>query len=153
VAAGGGFGLAMLGDVVLASSSAFFKAGFADLGVTADYGLGFTLPRAVGAVRAAEILFSDRRIPAEEAERLGFVGRLIPAEGFEEEALAFARKLAAGAFSAKLTKALLRHEEAEPFARFLAAEAQAQALAFQSEDFAEGAAAFMAKRPARFLGR
>ena len=152
-AAGGGFGLALLGDVVLASDAAFFKAGFTDLGVAADFGLGFSLPRAVGQPRAAEILFSDRRVPAEEAHRLGFVSRLLPAEGFEAAALAFARQMSRTPLGASLTKRLLRREEAQTFADYLAAEAEAQADAFGSEDFREGVAAFLAKRPPDFKGR
>jgi len=152
-AAGAGFGLALLGDVVLASERAFFKAGFTDLGLAADYGIAYTLPRAVGEPRAAEILFSDRRVTAEEAFRLGFVSRLLPEAGFDEAALEFARKTARAPFGASLTKRLLRREEAAAFADFLDAEAEAQADAFQSDDFREGVAAFMEKRPAEFKGR
>lgn len=152
-AAGGGFGLAMLGDIVLASRKAFFKAGFTDLGVAADYGLGWTLPRAIGDVRAAEILFSDRRVAAEEALRLGFVARVIEEAAFAEEARAFARKLAGAPRGAQITKRLLRLSEREAFATYLAAEAEGQAEAFQTEDFREGARAFLEKRPAVFTGR
>lgn len=152
-AAGGGFGIALLGDVVLASDAAFFKAGFTDLGVAADYGLAYTLPRAVGEPRAAEILFSDRRVPAEEALRLGVVSRLIPAADFEAQSLAFARKLANSARGAQLTKRLLRLGEVQAFTSYLAVEATTQLEAFQSADFLEGVAAFKAKRPAVFRGR
>jgi len=152
-AAGGGFGLALVGDVVLASSAAFFKAGFTDLGVAADYGLGYTLPRAVGGPRAADILFSDRRVGVEEAERIGLVSRVLPAEAFEVAALAFARKLANAPRGAQLSKRLLRLEEKEAFSAYLAVEATTQLEAFQSEDFLEGVAAFREKRPAVFLGR
>jgi 2-(1,2-epoxy-1,2-dihydrophenyl)acetyl-CoA isomerase len=152
-AAGAGFGLALLGDVVLASQSAFFKPGFTDLGVAADFGLGWTLPRAIGDARAAEILFSDRRVPAEEAHRLGFVSRVLPAEGFGEAALAFARQMAAAPFGASLTKRLLRRADTTGFAAYLDAEAEAQADAFGSDDFHEGVAAFLAKRRPQFKGR
>jgi 2-(1,2-epoxy-1,2-dihydrophenyl)acetyl-CoA isomerase len=151
-AAGGGFGIALLGDIVLASTAAFFKAGFTDLGVAADYGLGWTLPRAVGGPRAADILFSDRRIAAEEAFALGLVSRLIDAAAFEAEALAFARRMANAARGAQLTKRLLRVSETEAFAAYLRAEAETQVEAFQSRDFQEGIAAFKEKRPARFSG-
>ena len=152
-AAGGGFGLAMVGDVVLASSAAFFKAGFTDLGVAADYGLGFTLPRAVGEPRAAEILFSDRRVSVEEAERIGLVSRVYPAETFAADARAFALRLANTPRGAQLTKRLLRLAEREAFAAYLAVEATTQLEAFQSQDFLEGIAAFREKRPAAFKGR
>jgi 2-(1,2-epoxy-1,2-dihydrophenyl)acetyl-CoA isomerase len=152
-AAGGGFGLAMIGDLVVASDQAVFKAGFTDLGAAADFGLGYTLPRAVGAVRAAEILFTDRRIAAREALEIGLVSRLLPAESFAADALEFARRTARTPRGAQLSKRLLRFGEAEAFARYLEAEAQAQAEAFQSRDFAEGVAAFRERRPATFEGR
>jgi 2-(1,2-epoxy-1,2-dihydrophenyl)acetyl-CoA isomerase len=152
-AAGAGFGLALLGDVVLASEAAFFKPGFTNLGVAADFGLGWTLPRAVGEARAAEILFSDRRVSAEEAERIGMVSRLLPAEAFAEAALEAARAMARTPLGAVLTKRLLRRGEAQAFAGYLAAEAEAQAEAFASEDFREGVAAFLARRPPAFKGR
>jgi 2-(1,2-epoxy-1,2-dihydrophenyl)acetyl-CoA isomerase len=152
-AAGGGFGIALLGDVVLASTAAFFKAGFTSLGVAADYGLAWSLPRAVGAPRAAEILFGDRRIEAEEAGRIGLVSRIIDARTFEAEALDFARQLAAAPLSAAMTKRLLRQSDAAGFAAFLDAEGQAQAQAFQSDDFLEGVAAFKERRQPRFTGR
>jgi 2-(1,2-epoxy-1,2-dihydrophenyl)acetyl-CoA isomerase len=152
-AAGGGFGIALLGDVVLGSEAAFFKAGFTDLGLAADFGLGWSLPRAIGEPRAGEILFSDRRVPAEEAHRLGFVSRLLPAEGFAEAALEFARQISRVPHAARLTKRLLRLREAAGFAAYLDAEAEAQADAFQTEDFREGVAAFAGKRRPEFKGR
>ncbi|MET0183401.1 MAG: enoyl-CoA hydratase-related protein [Caulobacterales bacterium] len=151
-AAGGGFGIALLADIVLASSAAFFKAGFADLGLSPDYGLGFTLPRAIGELRAAEILFSDRRVKADEALSLGMVSRVYPEQSFEADAFAFARKLAQASAAARLTKRLLRLSEREAFAAYLEAEAEAQADAFDSADFKEGAAAFLEKRAPRFRG-
>lgn len=153
VAAGGGFGLAMLGDLVVSSDTAFFKAGFTDLGAAADYGLGFTLPRAVGTVRAAEILFSDRRVKAPEARDLGMISRVFPADNFAADALSFAHEMARTPRGAQLTKRLLRLGEAEAFARYLDAEAETQTEAFQSRDFREGVAAFLEKRPPVFEGR
>jgi 2-(1,2-epoxy-1,2-dihydrophenyl)acetyl-CoA isomerase len=152
-AAGGGFGLALLGDVVLASDAAFFKVGFTDLGLAADFGLGWSLPRAVGDPRAGEILFSDRRITADEGERLGFVSRVLPQQGFAEAARDFARQMAGTPFGATLTKRLMRRGEAQAFADYLEAEAIAQAQAFCSEDFREGVTAFAERRPPKFHGR
>jgi 2-(1,2-epoxy-1,2-dihydrophenyl)acetyl-CoA isomerase len=152
-AAGAGFGLAMLADVVVASEGAFFKAGFNDLGVAPDYGLAYTLPRIVGEPRAFEILFSDRRVPAAEAHQLGMAARLLPAEGFAEAAREFARTLAAGPFAARIAKRLIRLGDEAAFARFLDAEADAQAEAFQSEDFREGLRAFAERRAAAVQGR
>jgi len=152
-AAGAGFGLALIGDWILASEDAVFKGGFTTLGAVPDYGLGFTLPRAVGAVRATEIVFSDRRVTAREALELGMVSRLLPAANFADEALEFARGVARLPRGAQLTRRLLRLDTVEAFARYLEAEAEAQTEAFQSEDFAEGVAAFSEKRAAEFKGR
>lgn len=152
VAAGGGFGLALIGDLVVAAEDASFKAAFTSLGAAADYGLAFTLPRIVGPQRAAEILFSDRRLAAREALELGLVSRLFPAETFAADARAFGLQMARTPRGAQLTKRLLRLEEADAFARFLEAEAEAQAEAFQSQDFGEGVAAFLDKRPPAFRG-
>ena len=152
-AAGGGFGLAMIGDFVVASEQAFFKAAFTALGAAADYGLGYTLPRAIGDVRAAEILFSDRRVAPREALDIGMISQVFPAESFSADALAFAQRMARTPRGAQLTKRLLRLGEAEAFARYLEAEAQAQAEAFQSADFREGVAAFGESRAAVFAGR
>jgi 2-(1,2-epoxy-1,2-dihydrophenyl)acetyl-CoA isomerase len=152
-AAGAGFGLALVGDLVVASETAFFKAAFSQLGAAADYGLAFTLPRAVGGVRAAEILFGDRRVSAQEALEIGLINQVLSAETFEAESLEFARGVARSSRGAQLTKRLLRCGEADAFAKYLEAEAQAQAEAFASEDFREGVAAFRESRTAVFRGR
>lgn len=153
VAAGGGFGLAMIADVVVASDAAVFKTAFGQLGVAADFGLAFTLPRAVGSVRAAELLFSDQKLSASQALEIGLVSQVLPAETFEREARAVARRLARASRGLQLTKGLVRFEEIEAFARFLEIEAERQVEAFQSEDFGEGVAAFRERRPPKFSGR
>lgn len=152
VAAGGGFGLALIGDLIIASEDSSFKCAFTTLGAAPDYGLGFTLPRIVGAVRAAEILFSDRRVTAHEALELGVVSQVLPAESFAEDALEFARAMARLPRGAQLTKRLLRLGSADEFARYLEVEAETQTEAFQSQDFAEGVAAFREKRAPVFRG-
>lgn len=150
-AAGGGFGLAMIGDLVIASEAAFFKGGFTNLGVAADYGLGWTLPAAVGSQRAAEIIFGERRIGAEEALRIGMIARTFPAESFAANAHAFATQIATSPYAARISKRLLNFRHPE-FLRFLDAEAEGQADAFQTEDFKEGRDAFVERRPPRFRG-
>jgi 2-(1,2-epoxy-1,2-dihydrophenyl)acetyl-CoA isomerase len=152
VAAGGGFGLAMMGDLIVASEAAFFKAAFTTLGTAADFGLAYTLPRAVGAARAADILFSDRRVTAREALDIGMIGRVFPTETFATDALAFARTMARTSRGAQLTKRLLRLEQADAFEHFLQMEAKTQTDAFQSRDFQEGVAAFRDSRAPVFLG-
>jgi 2-(1,2-epoxy-1,2-dihydrophenyl)acetyl-CoA isomerase len=152
-AAGGGFGIAMLGDLVVASEDAFFKTAFPTLGLAPDYALGFTLPRIVGASRAADLLYMDRRVSAQEALALGLVSHVWPAQTFAAEALQFARHIASAARGAQLTKRLLRFEQAEAFSRYLELEARTQVEAFHTEDFREGVAAFRERRPPAFRGR
>ena len=152
-AAGGGFGLAMVADVVVAAETAFFKGAFASLGVAPDFGLGYTLPRAIGDKRAAAMILSDGRVSAVEAQSLGMVTTIFPTETFEADARAHALGLARGARSLQLAKRLLRLGERDAFPAYLEAEARAQAEAFQTADAREGVHAFQERRPARFTGR
>jgi 2-(1,2-epoxy-1,2-dihydrophenyl)acetyl-CoA isomerase len=151
-AAGGGFGLAMMGDLIVAAEDAFFKSAFTTLGLAADFGLAFTLPRIVGTTRAADILFSDKRITASEALGMGIVSRVFPTETFAADALEFSRTMARTSRGAQLTKRLLRHEQIDAFARYLEVEAQTQTEAFQSQDFREGVAAMREHRSPAFTG-
>jgi 2-(1,2-epoxy-1,2-dihydrophenyl)acetyl-CoA isomerase len=153
-AVGAGFGLALLGDIVLAADDAWFMAGFGMIGAAADYALGRTLPRAVGSVRAKDILMTGRRVDAVEAERIGLVSRLVPAERLAEEALGVARTLAAGPTVALgLTKRLIGAGYDGSVAAYLDSEGFAQATAFGTADHREGVDAFLAKRRPRFEGR
>jgi 2-(1,2-epoxy-1,2-dihydrophenyl)acetyl-CoA isomerase len=149
-AAGAGFGLAMLGDYVIASDAAFFRSGFPTAGVAPDYGLGWTLPRAVGSVRAREILMGNRKIDAAEAERIGMVTRVVPHETLMAEALAAAHALAASSYAMGMAKRMVRRSFETTLEAFLDEEAFSQAVAFASEDFLEGAKAFQDKRPPAF---
>jgi len=153
-AVGAGFGLAMLGDIVLAARRAWFMSGFSTIAVAADYALARTLPRAVGAIRAKDILFSGRRVEAEEAERIGLVARLVDDAMLETEALGVARQLAEGpTLALGLTKTLVAKGFELGTAAYLEAEGFAQATAFGSTDHREGVSAFLEKRKPRFEGR
>jgi enoyl-CoA hydratase/carnithine racemase len=95
-AAGGGFALALAADIRLASPAARFNAAFVRIGLSAgDLGTSWHLTRLVGPGRAAEIAYTGRFVDAEEAERIGLVNRVVPAERLLEEALAMAVQITA----------------------------------------------------------
>ena len=149
-AAGAGFSLAMMCDFVMVADGAFFQAGFPGIGAAPDLGLALTLPRAVGMLRAKDILMTNRRVSAQEAVDWGMARRVVPAESLFAEALALAQSLAAGpATSLGLTKHLL-NQAYGPIPDFLSEEAMTQAIAFGSDEFGEGVAAFLGKRKPQF---
>jgi 2-(1,2-epoxy-1,2-dihydrophenyl)acetyl-CoA isomerase len=152
-AVGAGFGLALAGDIVIAADSAWFMAGFTAVGVAADYALGRTLPRAIGSVRAKEILLTGRKVDAAEALAIGLVARLVPAAELEAATVALARRLADGpTLAIGLTKRLVDAGFDGSAAAYLEREALAQSIAFGSSDRREGVAAFLAKRKPVFTG-
>ncbi len=152
-AAGAGLSLAMMGDIILASSEARFKGGFPALGAVPDLGLLYSLPRAIGMPRAKDMLLCNRELSAEEAAAMGLVSRLVGGDRLFDEALAVATGLASGPpVSLGLTKSLLRRTYESGLEAFLESEAVAQAIAFSTEDFGEGVDAFLAKRKATFTG-
>jgi 2-(1,2-epoxy-1,2-dihydrophenyl)acetyl-CoA isomerase len=154
VAAGAGFALALTGDFVIASSEAKFRAGFFGIAAVPDLSLAYTLPRAVGMIRAKEILFSNRDVEADEALRLGLVSRVVAPDALMDEAMKLAAEMANGpTITYGLAKNLLQRAYSLPLEAFLEAEAAAQGAAFGSEDFDEGVGAFREKRKPNFKGR
>lgn len=93
-AAGAGLSLAIIGDFALAARSAHFSAAYTALGLSPDGGLTWLLPRVVGLRRAQEIILSNRRVPSEEAERIGLVTRIVDIEQLPAAGAEIAAKLA-----------------------------------------------------------
>lgn len=153
-AVGAGLSLALCGDVVLAADDAYFMAGFGNVGVLPDMGLLYYLPRTVGRARAGDLLLTNRRVDAAEALSMGLVSRVLPRPDFMAQALAVARRIAAGpAVPFGLARALMAGAYKDSFGEFLLKESLAQAVVFGTEDFAEGVNAFIDKRTPRFTGR
>lgn len=149
--AGGGFSLALSADLRIAADTATFTPAYLRLGASPDGGGTYFLPRLVGASRALEIFLSDGTYSAADAERLGFVNRVVPAADLERETARFAGVLAQGAWPATArAKALIQGRDVDVLERHLAAEKAAFLECVRSADFAEGVAAFLAKRSARF---
>lgn len=153
-AAGAGMSLALACDFRLASTNAVFVTTFSRIGLTADSGMSYFLPRLIGMAKAYELLVLSPRLSADEALGLGLVNRVIPDEKFASELRAFAAQLAQGpTFAYGLIKHSLRRGMGPNLPDVLAFEADRQEEAGQSHDFQEGVAAFREKRAPAFTGR
>lgn len=146
-AAGAGLSLALSGDIVLARKAAHFTAAYGQLGLTPDGGMSWMLPRLVGLRKAQEIIFTNRRIDAQEAEAIGLVTRVVDHDQLDAEGQTIARQLAEGATAALgIARGLLRDSFQTGFEAQMEAEAQAIAVAVASPHGREGVSAFLEKR-------
>lgn len=151
-AVGGGLAMALLGDMIFASSEAYFMGGYSKLGALPDLGLLQTLTWAVGSLRAKEIIMLNQKLSAEEAKAIGLVNRVIAPDKLMEETLAAARQIAEGpAAMMRVTKELMKRVYENSVEEFFEREALGQAICFGSEEFDEGVDAFLNKRRPRFV--
>jgi 2-(1,2-epoxy-1,2-dihydrophenyl)acetyl-CoA isomerase len=150
-AAGIGCSMALIGDLIVADSTAYFLQAFRNIGLVPDGGSPFLLAAAAGRPRAMEAMLLGERIPAERAYEWGMINRLAPEGKDVEVATELATKLAEGP---RATLALIRNLAwgalEKPFVEQLAAERATQKLAGRTAEFREGVAAFVQKRKARF---
>jgi enoyl-CoA hydratase/carnithine racemase len=154
-AAGLGLVFACYCDMRFAGSEAIFTTAFARRGLIAEYGLAWLLPRLVGPGHAADLLFSGRRVTAQEAERIGLVNRTLPQAEFAAGVRAYAAELASAVSPRSLRVMKRQMWEAMLGGLGAAVELANEEMrgSFVSEDFREGVAHFVEKRPARFTGR
>jgi 2-(1,2-epoxy-1,2-dihydrophenyl)acetyl-CoA isomerase len=151
--AGAGMSLALAADLAIAADDVRLNLAYARLGTSPDGSASWSLPRLVGLRKAMEIALLADAMDAPEALRLGLVNRVVPLADLAGETDALARRLAAGpGFAYGRIKGLLRGAHEATLAGQLDAEAAAFAACAGTRDFAEGVAAFLAKRPARFEG-
>ena len=152
--AGAGAILAMVSDIRLATPNAKTAFLFTRVGLAgADMGACGILPRIIGYGRAAELLFTGRTMTADEGSAWGFYSRLVAPDALLAEATAVARALADGpTFAHAITKTMLNQEWALSLDELIEAEAQAQALCMQTQDFRRAFEAFAAKRTPVFEG-
>jgi 2-(1,2-epoxy-1,2-dihydrophenyl)acetyl-CoA isomerase len=150
-AAGGGCNLALACDLRIASERASFGESFVRIGLHADWGGTYFLPRLVGTTKALELCWLGDMIDAAEALRIGLVNRVVPHERLAEETKALAARLAAAPqVSIRTAKRMLLASAHRTLEECLAAEDEAQAACWASEDSAEGVRAFAEKRPPAF---
>jgi 2-(1,2-epoxy-1,2-dihydrophenyl)acetyl-CoA isomerase len=154
VAAGAGCSLALACDMRIMASTATLIEVFIRVGLVPDSGSHWFLPRLVGMARAFEYAATGRDIPAEEAERVGLVNRVVPPERLESETLTLAHSLAAMPTRAVgLMKKTLNRALSTDLETLLQYEARVQQAASETEDHREGLAAFLEKRSAKFKGK
>jgi len=153
-AGGGGLGLLHVADIVVAADDAGFALGYGALGLPADGGNTWFLPRMVGMRRAQELFLLNRRLTAQEALDFGLVSRLAPSDSVESEANALAATLAAGPTRAYgAVRRMLRQSFETGLSDQLEAEKESIISTSSTEDAKEGIAAFVAKRRPQFRGR
>jgi enoyl-CoA hydratase/carnithine racemase len=154
VCVGVGMNIALGCDLVIAADDARFSQIFARRGLSVDGGGSWVLPRTVGLLKAKELALLADIIPADEAERLGLVTRVVPRAELDATVDDVAARLAAGPpLALSSTKRLLNQSAQVTLSQALEAEAQAQSVNFSTRDTAEAMRAFVEKRRPSFEGR
>lgn len=154
IAAGAGFSLALVGDIILVSDEARLEYAYQRVGLTGDGGSTFFLPRLVGLRKAKEIALLGEPIEPDEAVSLGIATETVPAGELDERLTELSAQLAAGptkAFGA--TKRLISESFERALPAQLAHETDVIARATHTEDYARGHTAFMSKDEPEFTGR
>ncbi len=153
-AAGIGCSIALSGDFVLAGRSAYFLQAFVNIGLVPDGGASWTLPRLIGKARAFEMMMLGEKIDAAKALGWGMIYGVVDDAVLVEEATALAQRLARGPTKALgLMRRCATENLDRDFADALAAEADAQRAAGNSEDARTGAVAFLKKEKPQFAGK
>jgi len=152
-AAGAGMSFACACDLRIAADSASFVPAFINIGLVPDSGGSYFVTRILGPARAFEWLASGRKLSAAEAHAWGLVSEVVEPEALAARAAEVAAELAALPTRAVgMTKRLIDHAPNATLEQQLEREAELQTAATQTEDFKEGVAAFLEKRPPQFRG-
>jgi 2-(1,2-epoxy-1,2-dihydrophenyl)acetyl-CoA isomerase len=152
-AAGAGMSLACACDLRIAADSATFVPAFINIGLIPDSGGSYFVTRILGPARAFEWLASGKRLTAAEAHAWGLVSEVVEADALGARAADLAAQAAdLPTRGVGMTKRLIDHAVTASLEEQLEREAQLQTAATQTEDFREGVAAFLEKRPPKFRG-
>ena len=154
-AIGLGLVIAMFCDLRFASADARFGTAFARRGLIAEYGLAWLLPKVIGHANALDVLLSARIFDAQEALRMGLVNQVFPVENFLDAVHGYANELAASVSprSMKVIKRQVYEAMFQTLGEALDTSTEEMRASLQSEDFKEGVAHFIEKRPPAFQGR
>ena len=151
-AAGVGAGIAMAGDLIVCGEESFFLQAFCNVGLVPDGGSSWLLSKAVGRVRAMELMLLGDRLHGPKALEWGLVNYVVPDEEVEAKAMELAGRLARGPRSLGLIKRNAWAATDSNLEAALIAERMGQRDASRTEDFVEGVTAFAAKRKPQFTG-
>jgi 2-(1,2-epoxy-1,2-dihydrophenyl)acetyl-CoA isomerase len=152
-AVGIGCSLALCCDLIVATESAYFLLAFVNIGLVPDGGSSLFMPTRVGIARATELAMLGERLGAAQALEWGLINRVVPDAQLDEDVAALAARLTGGPTRSYAgTKRELNNWLYPRMAEQLELEAQLQQEMAGSDDFLEGAMAFVEKRPARFSG-
>jgi 2-(1,2-epoxy-1,2-dihydrophenyl)acetyl-CoA isomerase len=153
-AAGAGLSLACVCDYRIAADNAGFVPGFIGIGLVPDSGGSYFIARLLGPARAFSWMSSNRKLTAAEAHAWGLVDEVVDADSLLTRAGELAATYAAAPTRGiGMTKRLFDHAATATLDEQLALEAELQTTATKTEDFKEGVAAFLEKRPPHFTGR
>ena len=152
-ASGGGCNLALACDVVIAGESARFNQAFVKIGLVPDCGGTFILPRLVGWRRATQLMMTGEVVNAPQALAMGMINAVVADDQLIAQAMAMAEALAAAPTAAiGRIKELLEESANNNYGEQLEREREAQLKSGLTKDFKEGVAAFIEKRPPKFVG-
>jgi len=142
-------------DLRFASDAARFSTAFARRGLVAEYGMAWMLPRLVGHANALDLLFSARMIDSAEALKIGLVNQVYPQEGFPEKVREYTLDLASNVSprSLRVIKRQVYDAMFQTLAESFEISEQEMLASVKSEDFREGVAHFVEKRPPVFTGK
>jgi enoyl-CoA hydratase/carnithine racemase len=152
--AGIGLVLTLYCDIRYMAAGAKLTTAFARRGLIAEHGISWMLPRLIGPMHALDLLLSARVVEAEEAERMGLV-RVLPEEGFAEAVHARAAEIAnlSSPRSVRIIKRQVYEGLFQSLAEATAIANREQEVCRGTEDFREGVAHYLEKRPPKFSGR
>jgi enoyl-CoA hydratase/carnithine racemase len=150
-----GFVIPLYCDIRIAAASASFNVIFSRRGLIAEYGIAWILPRLIGLPNAIDLIFTSRKVDAQEALKLNLVQRVFPDDGFLPAVQAFARDLGRGVSprSLRVMKQQLYAAQAQSLDQAMDVAIEEMLASLQCDDFKEGVAHFMEKREPRFTGR